>query len=97
MNAKTIFIVYSIFMMFLVIILIKYLNTTVKRCNILDAIEKYNQQEIENHCLEYTDEPVKLIPYRFSKTYYETLFNLFDWGYKNLVPPDVYEKIKPYL
>jgi hypothetical protein len=77
--------------------MIKNSITNENRNKILDAICEYNQQALENHYLVYSDKSLQLIPYEFSKTYYETLFNLFDWSCKNSVSPDVYEKIKPYL
>lgn len=37
------------------------------------------------------------ISYECIESYYKTLFNLFDWGYKNLVPRDVYKRIEPFI
>lgn len=29
--------------------------------------------------------------------YFRTYFRLWDWGYTRIVPPEVFEKIKPYI
>lgn len=32
-----------------------------------------------------------------TRSYCGTLFRLWDWGYKRILPPEKYEIIKPYL
>ena len=39
----------------------------------------------------------KRIDYDVMEDYDKTLFRLWDWGYTRIVPPEVLEKIKPYI
>lgn len=58
---------------------------------ILNAIVKHNCAAIQE------DRCDKCISYECIESYYKTLFNLFDWGYKNLVPRDVCKRIEPFI
>lgn len=37
------------------------------------------------------------IDYDCMKDYDRAFYNLFYWGYKKLVPPEIYKKIRPYI
>lgn len=82
----------SIFILIVtVIVYFKNNNTYKNHMIILNAIAKYNWAAIlEDQC-------DKRIKYACIESYYKTLFNLFDWGYKNLVPRDVYKRIEPFI
>lgn len=82
----------SIFILIVtVIVYFKNNNTYKNHMIILNAIAKYNWAAIlEDQC-------DKRIEYACIESYYKTLFNLFDWGYKNLVPRDVYKRIEPFI
>lgn len=62
-----------------------------------DAIHSYNLSVLYTNNLSF--DKGDLLPYEesFIKSYYVALFNMFDWGYDNLVHTDTYEKIKPYI
>ena len=75
----------------MVILLLKNNNTYKNRIILLNAIAKHNCAAMRE------DQCDKLIDYGCIESYYTTLFNLFDWGYKNLVPRDVYKRIEPFI
>lgn len=57
---------------------------------ILDAILEYQLDRIHNNSkvfVDYTD----MIPY------YTALFRIWDWGYKNILPPEKYALIASYI
>ena len=82
----------SIFILITMIILyFKNNNTYKNHMIILNAIAKYNYAAIQE------DQCDKCIKYSCIESYYKTLFNLFDWGYKNLVPCGVYKRIEPFI
>ena len=67
-------------------------EVTYKNCVIiLNAIHKYNINMMETYDLD------KLIPFSEMKSYNRVFYNLFDWGYKNIVPKDVYPLIEPFI
>ena len=82
----------SIFILIAMIILhFKNNNTYKNHMIILNAIAKHNYAAmLEDQCNSCID-------YGCIESYYKTLFNLFDWGYKNLVPRDVYNRIEPFI
>ncbi len=82
----------SIFILISMVILhLKNNNTYKNHIIILNAIAKHNCAAIlEDQCN-------KCIEYGCIESYYLSLFNLFDWGYKNLVPRDVYKRIEPFI
>lgn len=75
----------------MVILYFKNSNTYKNHIILLNAIAEHNRAAI----LE--DQRDKCISYECIESYYKTLFNLFDWGYKNLVPRDVYKRIEPFI
>lgn len=53
---------------------------------------------IGNAILEYrVCTRVPLVDYKDMRPYDEVFFRFFDWGYKNILPPDKFELIKPYI
>lgn len=75
----------------MIILLLKNNNTYKNHIILLNAIAEHNRVAIlEDQC-------DKRISYECIESYYKTLFNLFDWGYKNLVPRDVYKRIEPFI
>lgn len=55
------------------------------------AIYSYNISMIK---VEHYDE---LISYDDIKSYHKALLNIFDWGYKNILPKDIYVLIEPFI
>lgn len=82
----------SIFILIVTIIVYFKNNNTYKNQSIiLNAIAKHNCTAM----LE--DRWSERIGYGCIKSYNRSFFNLFDWGYKNLVPRDVYKRIEPFI
>lgn len=75
----------------MVVLLLKNNNTYKNHIILLNAIAEHNRAAIME------DRYDKCISYGCIESYYTTLFNLFDWGYKNLVPRDVYKRIEPFI
>lgn len=73
---------------------VKNNNTFKQRIKIIKAIHAYFQskkgvEEMDVSEIDYM--------YHSVESYDDTLNRRFDWGCKNIVPPDVYEKIEPYI
>ena len=64
-------------------------NTAEKRRIILCAID--------NYITESDDTKKGLILLVSMESFVRTLFRLWDWGYKNILPAEDFELIKPYL
>ena len=75
----------------MVILYFKNINTYKNHIILLNAIAKHN------YAAMLEDQYDKCINYDCIESYYKTLFNLFDWGYKNLVPRGVYKRIEPFI
>lgn len=75
------------------VMLIKNNLTYKNRTIIADAIFKYNLNQISlsNSSVDFIDTASVV------ESYNKTLFRLYDWGYKNIVPVDVLEKISPFI
>lgn len=73
------------------IFLAKNFNTLKKHEFISTAIFWHNITAISEHRSE------DCIDYDVMESYEKTLFRVWDWGYKNIVPPDVLEKISPFI
>lgn len=58
---------------------------------ISDAIYRYNISMIKDKRYD------ELISYDSIKNYEKTFLNIFDWGYKNLLPKDTYMLIEPFI
>lgn len=67
-------------------------NVTYKNtCIIADAIYNYNLDRIAKGDLD------GILSYGVIKSYDKAFYNIFDWGYKNLVSKDIYELIEPFI
>lgn len=60
---------------------------------ITDAIYNYRVDMIISGKYEQRD----LVDYQDMETYNKTLFRLWDWGYKKILPKDKFELVKPYI
>lgn len=69
-------------------------NTFKQRMKIIKAIHAYFQSKKD---VEEMDVAEVDYMYHSVEPYDDTLNRRLDWGYKNIVPPDVYEKIEPYI
>ena len=58
---------------------------------LLHAIHVYNIDQLRN------GSNADLIDYDVLEDYDKTLWRLWDWGFKNIVPSDVLEKIEPFI
>lgn len=74
-------------------IVFKNQNTFNNHSRVIQAISKYNTEVIHSG-VENWD---KTISVKCIEDYDKTLFRLHDWSYKKIVPPDVLEKIEPYI
>ena len=84
----------EIFLLYTVYMGIKNSNTFKQRVKIIKAIHAYFQskkgvEEVDVSEIDYM--------YHSVESYDDTLNRRFDWGCKNIVPPDIYEKIEPYI
>lgn len=68
-------------------VILKNTRTFTVRRIISDAILNYRREHGQSSYIN-TD---KMEPYD------ETLYRLWDWGYKRIVPKDVFDKIKDYI
>ena len=79
-----------------VVMLFKIDNTDRNLSIITDAIHLHNMDVInsddfkEEYLIDYD-------VYLDDDVMNRTLFRLFDWGYTNILPQDVYERIIPFL
>ena len=79
-----------IVLILLFVFLYKNTNTYNNRVTIIYAIYEYKidmDQQGKKVEIDYDD----------MKSYDKTLWNLFDWGYENILLPDKYEIIKKYI
>ena len=80
----------AVILILAVIIGVKNLVTLMNHDRINNAIHLYEMQ-----CLYKTKEP--LVSYEDMESYESTLFRLWDWGYKRILPPEKFEIIKPFI
>lgn len=86
-----------VIIVFSMVTLVKNYNTYNNMMKVTEAIHSYNVHKLyEAKTLEEI-ENVESISYDYIKSYSSALCNLRDWGYENLVPADILEKIKPYI
>lgn len=71
-----------------ILMLVKNENAYKNRDIIIEAIYEYN---IASN--RYGDR----IDYADIEPYDDTLYRWWDWGYENILPPDKFEIIKPYI
>lgn len=93
----TLFIVLSVIMV-LIIIVVYYIMMIIKNNityrnhkKILNAINCYNYDMITE------GKPDNIIHCSDMMDYDKSLNNLFDWGYKSILPKNKFEKIKNYI
>lgn len=74
-----------------IFLIIKNENAEYNRIIIFDAINYYKKdmQTIYKNVYE--------VDFEDMESYEKTLFRLWDWGYKNILPPDKFKIIKPYI
>ena len=88
------FVVILVMILVCVVILeIKVDNAYRNCCILVDAIYLHNIDVINSD--DYKEE--YLIEYDVSNEMTRSLFRLFDWGYTNILPQDIYEQVVPYL
>lgn len=87
-------IVMFIILFYNVYMYVKNNNTFKQRMKIIKAIHAYFQSK---KGIEEMDVAEIDYMYHSVEPYDDTLNRRLDWGYKNIVPPDVYEKIEPYI
>lgn len=88
---KTTTLIFYITILCFCFIMLKKNNRTYKmRMLVCDAIHAYNHEQIRNGHYE------EILAYEY-ETYNQTFCRLTDWGYTKIVPPDVLEKIQPYI
>ena len=83
----------GITLMILYILLFKNHITLSRRLTICDAIFRYKVQNI----LDGRDENPNFVDYTDMESYEKTLFRIYDWGYKNILPKDKFNIIKPFI
>lgn len=87
-------IVLGVLMMLPIILIVALIKNEITYRNlmkIMDAIFAY-----QNDCIDKNDFNYK-VNYSDMKGYDEVCDNWFDWGYKNILPPDKFEIIKPFI
>ena len=77
-----------------VVILIKNINAFKNQIIISDAICRYGCELIQRGEYNILNLPVT---YDDMEDYDRTLWRLWDWGYKRILPPEKFELIKPYI
>lgn len=86
-------IIFICVMVFSFYIMIKNFNTLNVLTRISNAIYLYNMDML--HRGKYKE--MDLVDYADMKPYLKVLFNLFDWGYKYILPKDKFELIEKYI
>lgn len=82
----------TVFMLaLLILMLVKNDNAFKNRGIIIEAIYEYNTIMITSN--KRRDK----IDYADMESYDDTLYRWLDWGYENILPPDKFEIIKPYI
>ena len=81
----------TIIMLILILIATKNLVTYACYTKITDGIFIHNMIRIHEHRFS------EIIEYDDMEPYLKTLFRLWDWGYKRILPKEKFELIKPYL
>lgn len=99
MSDSMFIIIASAFLSFLVYILIKSYNDYKQDIKIIYAVHAYM---IDKNDIIVTGDILKdtmniKAMYDSIGYYKPKLYRLIDWGYENIVPPEVLEKIKPYI
>lgn len=90
---KIIMLIMWLIVLFFNILSIKNENTHRNRLIIIHAIGDYGRYRMDNDMYN----PICLKIYDYMEPYKRTLWRLWDWSYKNILPPDIYEIIKPFI
>ena len=84
------FVICMLMLLSSIFFLIKNENVFKNRSIILDAIHTYNSKCLDDQ--RYDD----MVDYNM-ESYDSTLYRIFDWGYENILPKEVMEKIRPFI
>ena len=71
--------------------LFKTENAIKNQMIILNAIRDHDMKMIEQHRYD------EMIGFEVMEDYDKTFNRFWDWGYTRIAPPEVFEKIKPYI
>ncbi len=74
-----------------IVIDLKNRNTYKNQMIISNAIHSHNMDTIEKGC------SVSIIHYTCMRKYSYSFLNIFDWDYKNIVSPEIYERLEPFI
>lgn len=74
-----------------IMFMLKVDNAYYQRRKVMYAIHGYNLRMIDNNTRENS------IRFECMESFNSTLYRLWDWGCKRIVPNNIYEKIKPYM
>lgn len=75
---------------FFILLMFKNGNTVTNKIKINNAILKYHTD-----CILHNLEP--MVDYEDAESYEATLFRIWDWGYKRILPKEKYEIIESYI
>lgn len=78
-------------LIFFVLIMLRNTVACNQRTIIIDAIHRYHYDLIEQDIFTY------VVEYSDMESYGKTLWRLWDWGCKRILPSDKYEIIKQYI
>lgn len=78
---------------FCLIMLVKIEVTSRNLTLLLNAVYDYNQDCIERGCYD----ELRVDYFDIFPQFDTVLYRLFDWGYKNILPKYVFEKIEPFI
>lgn len=88
----TAFIILLVFeMIFWLLMMIKAKVTQENHFILIDAISKYRISLINQHLYEPE------VDYKDKESFEKTLFRLWDWGYKRILPKEKFEIIEPFI
>lgn len=73
-----------------VVLMLKNFNTYFNEIKIINAIYEYHTD-----CIDKDIDSV--VEYEMMRGYFSALFRLWDWNYKNSLPTNKFEIIKPYI
>lgn len=83
--------------LFIILMIILYFKNQITYKNmviIANAIFLYNSEMIQSCNYDKIIDYDTVIPV---SVYNRTLYRLFDWSYYNILPPDIFALIKPYI
>lgn len=94
--------IFTFSILWLIILIIMFIKVEVmyrRHMRVLNAISEANDKERRRYILSgYEYEPSFINPFVIRPYTNEYIWNIFDWAkHEDLVPGEVYEKIKDYL